>query len=54
MLKKECAAIILDLVGTENAKLLKAVRGLIKQAEVDPITQHWENRIRKIIFFRFP
>ena len=45
MLKKEYTALVLNLAGTANAKLLKAVRGMIKQAEVHPLTQYWENRI---------
>ena len=38
---------ILNLAGTTNAKLLRAVRGMIKQAEVHPLTQYWESRIGK-------
>ena len=44
-LKEECAAIILDLAGRANAKLLKSVRGMIKQAELQPLPEDWENRI---------
>ena len=36
---------ILDLAGTANAKLLRAVRGMNKQAEGSPLTEYWENRI---------
>ena len=45
MLKKECTAIILELVGTKNETLLIAVQGMIKQAELEPLSEDWENRI---------
>ena len=47
MLKEECNAIILNLAGTENAKLLKAVHGMIKQAELQPLPEDWEIRFGK-------
>ena len=48
MLNKECTAIILDLAGTENAKLLKVVRGMVKQAELQPLPEDWETRFGKL------
>ena len=38
---------MLDLAGTENAKLLKVVQGMIKQAELQPLPKDLENRISK-------
>ena len=49
-LKREYAAIILDLAGAGNVKLLKVVRGMIKHAELPPLSEAWENRIGKILF----
>ena len=46
-LKEEWTTIILDLAGTENAKLLKVVHGMIKQAGLQPLPTDWENRIGK-------
>ena len=46
-LKEEWTAIILDLAGTENARLLKVVHGMIKQAELQPLPKDWETRIGK-------
>jgi len=48
-LKREYTAMILDLAGTAKAKLLKVVRGIIKQAELQPHPEDWENRVGKII-----
>jgi len=48
-LKREYTAIILDLAGKVNAKLLKVVRGMIKQAELQPLPQDWGNRVGKIL-----
>ena len=47
MLEEEWTAMILDLAGTENAKLLKAVHGMIKQAELQPLPTDWETPIAK-------
>ena len=41
---------LLDLTGAGNAKLLKVVRGMIKHAELPPLSEDWENRIGKILF----
>jgi hypothetical protein len=46
-LKSEYTAIILDLAGTAKAKLLKVVRGIIKQAELRPLPEGWETRFGK-------
>lgn len=48
-LKGEYTAIILDLAGTGKAKLLKVVRGLIKQAELQRLPKNWENRVGMIL-----
>ena len=48
MLKEECTAIFLDLAGTENAKLLKVVHSMIKQAELQPPPEDWETRLDKL------
>jgi len=40
---------ILQWSFTANAKLLKVGRGMIKQAELQPLPQDWENRVGKII-----
>ena len=48
MHKEECTAIIFDVAGTESAKLLKAVHGMIKQAELQPPPEDWENRFGKL------
>jgi hypothetical protein len=44
-LKSEYTEIILDLAGIANAKLLKVVRGIINQAELQPLPEGWENRL---------
>jgi len=41
---------ILDLAGTAKSKLLKVVRGIIKQAGLRPQPEDWENRIGEILF----
>ena len=48
-LKRGYAAIILDIAGAANAKLLKVVRGMVKQAELPPLPEDWETRIGKIL-----
>ena len=48
-LKREYPAIILDLAGTAKAKLIRVVRGMMKQAELQPLPKDWENRIGKIL-----
>ena len=48
-LKSGYAAIILELASAENAKILKVVRGMVKQAELPPLPEDWENRIGKIL-----
>ena len=40
---------ILDLAGAANAKLLKVVRGMVKQAQLRPLPEDWETRIGKIL-----
>jgi len=40
---------ILDLASTAKSKLLKVVRGMIKQAELRPRPEDWENRIGEIL-----
>ena len=47
-LKEECTSIILDLSGTANVKLLKVVRGLVKQAKLQPLPQYLETLIIKL------
>ena len=49
-LKRDYAAIILDLAGAGNAKLLTVVRSMIKHAELPPLSEDSENRIGKILF----
>jgi len=48
MLEREYTAMILGLAGTAKSKLLKVVRGIIKQAELQPQPEDWENRIGEI------
>ena len=48
-LKREYTAMILDLAGTAKSKLLKVVRGIIKQAELRPRPEDWETRIGEIL-----
>ena len=50
-LKREYPAIILDLAGTAKAKLLRVVRGMIKQAGLQPLPKDWENHIGKNLSF---
>jgi len=40
---------ILDLASTTKTKLLKVVRGIIKQAELRPRPEDWESRIGEIL-----
>jgi len=40
---------ILELADTAKAKLLKVVRGMVKQAELRPLPEDWEHRIGKIL-----
>ena len=48
-LKREYTAMILALAGTAKSKLLKAVRGMIKQAGLRPRPEDWEIRIGEIL-----
>ena len=48
MLKEECTAIILDLAAAENAKLLKVVHSMIKQAKLQPPPEVWETLFGKL------
>jgi hypothetical protein len=52
MLEREYTAIVLDLAGMARAKLLKVVRGMVKQVELQPLPEDWENRVGKT--FQFP
>ena len=47
---------ILDLAGTAKEKLLRVVRGMIRQAELQPLPEDWEHRIGKVVsaFHTYP
>ena len=49
-LKRDYNARILDLTGTAKEKLLKVLRGLAKDAELQPLLEDWEKRIRNVLF----
>jgi MinD-like ATPase involved in chromosome partitioning or flagellar assembly len=49
MLEREYTAIVLDLAGMARAKLLKVVRGMVKQVELQPLPEDWENRVGKTL-----
>lgn len=40
---------ILDLIRTSNAKILRVIRGMVQQAEVQPLPQDWETRLGKFL-----
>ena len=48
-LKRDSTARILDLAGTAKQKLLKVLRGLAKDAELQPLLEDWEKRIRMFL-----